>query len=122
MNKKAGVLLVALAIVAAAPPVTAHHGAATFEAGTEITLKGTVSEWLWFNPHCFLRFDVKDESGAVKNWAVESGNPTDMSKRGWTRTSFKPGDTVTVTLQPAKNGAPVGRIRRVVLANGETLQ
>lgn len=122
MNKKSGVLLVALAIVAAAPPVTAHHGAATFEAGAEITLKGTVSEWLWFNPHCFLRFDVKDESGAVKIWAVESGNPTDMSKRGWTRTSFKPGDTVTVTLQPAKNGAPVGRIRSVVLANGETLQ
>jgi hypothetical protein len=53
---------------------------------------------------------------------VEAGNPTDMTKRGWSRNSFKPGDEVTVTLQPVKTGAPVGRIRAVVLANGQSFK
>jgi uncharacterized protein DUF6152 len=57
----------------------------------------------------------------VRSWVVETSNPPDMTIRGWRRTSFKAGDQVTVTLQPFKNGAPVGRIRKVVLANGETL-
>ena len=109
----AGLLLVSV-------PLVAHHGAASFDIGAEVTLKGTVTEWTWFNPHCFLKFDVRGEDGTVKNWAVEAGNPTDMTKRGWARTSFKPGDEVTVTLQPVKTGAPVGRIRAVVLATGRT--
>jgi hypothetical protein len=96
----------------------AHHGAASFDTSMEVTLKGTVTEWQWFNPHCFLKFDVKGDDGSVKSWAVEAGNPTDMTKRGWSRNSFKPGDQVAVTLQPVKTGAPVGRIRTVVLADG----
>ncbi len=115
--KSIGLLLVVLAL-SAPVGVAAHHGAASFDTATELTLKGTVTEWQWFNPHCFLKFDAKGEDGTVKNWAVEAGNPTDMTKRGWSRTSFKPGDQVTVTLQPVKTGAPVGRIRTVVLADG----
>jgi hypothetical protein len=99
----------------------AHHGGASFDTSREITLKGTVTEWIWANPHCFLKFDAMDDTGTVRNWAVETQNPTDMTRRGWARTSFKAGDAVTVTLQPVKNGAPVGRIRSVVLPNGETL-
>jgi len=99
----------------------AHHGTASFDTEKEITLKGTVTEWLWANPHCFLKFDAKDDTGTVRSWTVETSNPPDMTIRGWRRTSFKAGDQVTVTLQPFKNGSPVGRIRKVVLANGETL-
>ena len=99
----------------------AHHGTASFDTEKEITLKGTVTEWLWANPHCFLKFDAKDDTGTVRSWVVETSNPPDMAIRGWRRTSFKAGDQVTVTLQPFKNGSPVGRIRKVVLANGETL-
>lgn len=116
------IVLAAVAMLAATPPLVAHHGAATFDTANEMTLKGTVTEWTWFNPHCFLKFEAKDATGAVKVWAVEAGNPTDMSKRGWKRTSFKAGDEVTVTLQPVKTGAPVGRIRSVVLADGQTLR
>jgi hypothetical protein len=112
-------LLIMFSILAAPFSVAAHHGAASFDTTVEVTLKGTVTEWQWFNPHCFLKFDVKGDDGAVKNWAVEAGNPTDMTKRGWARTSFKPGDQVTVTLQPVKTGAPVGRIRTVALADGK---
>lgn len=123
MGKKVlGIVLAAAGVLAASAPLVAHHGAATFDTANEVTLKGTVTEWTWFNPHCFLKFDVKDASGAAKTWAVEAGNPTDMAKRGWRRTSFKAGDAVTVTLQPVKTGAPVGRIMNVVLADGQTLK
>jgi hypothetical protein len=80
-----------------------------------------VTEWIWANPHCFLKFDAKDDTGTVRNWVVETGNPTDISRSGYARLSFKPGDAVTVTLQPVKSGAPVGRIRSVLLANGQKL-
>jgi hypothetical protein len=116
-----GVLLATAAVLITAAPLVAHHGAASFDTEKEITLKGTVTEWIWSNPHCFLKFDAKDDTGTVRNWAVETQNPTDMTVRGWRRTSFKPGDQVTVTLQPVKSGAPVGRVRKVVLPNGETL-
>ena len=117
-----GAVVVLTGLFAAPSPLVAHHGAATFDIAAEMTLKGTVTEWLWFNPHCFLKFDVKDESGKVTNWAVESGNPTDMTKRGWSRVSFKPGDEVSVTLQPSKSGQPVGRIMAVTVANGKSFK
>jgi hypothetical protein len=112
--------LMAAGLVVTPAPLAAHHGAASFDTGKELTLKGTVTEWIWSNPHCFLKFDVKDESG-TRSWMVETQNPTDMSRRGWARTSFKPGDQVTVTVEPMKGGLPVGRIRSVILANGQTL-
>jgi hypothetical protein len=115
------VVVVVGGVLSASTLLGAHHGAATFDTATELTLKGTVTEWLWFNPHCFLKFDVKDESGAVRSWAAETQNPTSMSTRGWGRTSFKPGDAVTVTVLPSKTGAPVGVIKSVVLADGRTL-
>jgi hypothetical protein len=114
-------VLGALVVSAATVPLSAHHGAASFDTTREIVLKGPVTEWIWANPHCFLKFDAKDETGTVRNWAVEVSNPTDMTARGWARTSFKAGDQVTVTLQPFKNGEPVGRLRSVVLPNGTTL-
>jgi uncharacterized protein DUF6152 len=118
--KRFGLFVAFAGLLLLSVPLIAHHGAASFDTAAEVTLKGTVTEWTWFNPHCFLKFDVKGEDGTVRNWAVEAGNPTDMTKRGWARTSFKPGDEVTVTLQPVKTGAPVGRIRAVVLASGQT--
>ncbi len=116
-----GVLLVTASLLAVSAPLGAHHGAASFDTERELTLEGAVTEWVWSNPHCFLKFDVTDESGAVTSWVTEVQNPVDMTARGWARTSFKPGDVVTVVLQPVKNGAPVGRIRSVLLPNGQTL-
>ena len=120
-DKFLGVLLGVVGCVAISVPLIAHHGAASFDTTRELNLKGTVTDWIWANPHCFLKFDAKDETGTVRNWAVEVSNPTDMVKRGWARTSFKAGDEVTVTLQPVKGGAPVGRLRNVVLPNGQSL-
>jgi hypothetical protein len=108
-------------IVAVSVPAFAHHGNASFDTSKEVTLKGTVTEYIWANPHCFLKFDAKDDTGTVRNWAVEVSNPTDMTKRGWSRSSFKIGDPVTVSLQAVKTGVPVGRLTKVVLADGSTL-
>ena len=100
-------------------PVFAHHGNAAFAVGERRELKGTVTEWVWANPHCWLKFDVTDESGNTVNWVVEATNSADLMERGWSRAMFTPGDQVTVTLEPVKSGAPVGRVRSIMLPNGD---
>ena len=87
----------------------------------KITLKGTVTQWFWANPHCVLQFDATDDSGQLVHWGAETENPTTMTHSGWTKTSFKPGDEVTVTMITVKNGKPIGRIVEVVLPNGQKL-
>ena len=120
-NMTAAVSLAALCVLLVSVPLVAHHGAAALDTGKEVTLKGTVTEWIWSNPHCFLQFDAKDESGTVRNWAVETQNPTAMTQRGFSRTLFKAGDEVTVIIEPVKNGQPIGRLLTVVLPSGQKL-
>lgn len=122
MKKLFFALVVAAAgVFVVSAPALAHHGNASLDTGNPVTLKGTVAEWVWSNPHCFLKLDVKDANGVVTQWVAETQNPVTISKAGWTRRTFAPGDAVTVTLQPAKNGSPIGLTRSVTLANGQTL-
>lgn len=120
-NMTAAASIAALSVLLVSVPLLAHHGAAGLDTGKEITLKGTVTEWIWSNPHCFLQFDAKDDTGTVRNWAVETQNPTAMTQRGFSRTLFKVGDEVTVIIEPVKNGQPIGRLLTVLLANGQKL-
>ena len=116
------VAVVAATLLLGGAPLVAHHGAATFDTVGEITIKGTVTEWVWSNPHSILRLDVKAADGTVKKWSVATANIADLSKRGWSRRLFKPGDEVTVLIQPAKSGEPVGMIRNVTLPDGQKFQ
>ena len=100
MNRFKALSLSIVGLVCASVSIAAHHGGASFDTAKELTLKGKVTEWIWANPHCFLKFDAMDDTGTVRNWVVETQNPTDMTRRGWSRTMFKVGDEVTVTLQP----------------------
>jgi hypothetical protein len=100
-------------------PLIAHHGGAAFDTTKRISMKGTVVEWFWANPHCILRFDVTNDKGEVEHWLAETSNPADMVNNGWTKQSVKTGDQVNVTLMPVKNGRPIGRIVEVVLPNGQ---
>jgi hypothetical protein len=102
-------------------PLFAHHGNAAYELGKSVTLKGTVTQYVWANPHCILLFDVTDDRGQAVQWSAETENPSSMVHYGWTKESMKPGDQVTVTVVPAKNGKPIGRIVEVVLPNGQKL-
>jgi len=99
----------------------AHHATAVFDLGKRLTLTGTVTEWFWANPHCLLRFDVKDESGKVVHWVAETQAPPNMIPFGWAKQSFAVGDQVTVTLEPVRNSQPLGRILQVLLPDGKTL-
>jgi Family of unknown function (DUF6152) len=115
------VCAIAAFLAATAIPLSAHHGSAGYDMEKELTMKATVTQWLWANPHCFLKFDATDEKGEVIHWAAEVSNPIDMTKRGWSKGSLKLGDEVTVTIRPAKNGAPVAQLLKIVLPSGQTL-
>ena len=105
-------------LLAVSAPLFAHHGNASYENKT-VTLNGTVTAWLWTNPHSFLKLDVKDDKGNVVHWICENQAPSTLVNFGFTAKTFKAGDVVTVVMAAvAKNGAPVGRINKVILANG----
>jgi hypothetical protein len=99
-------------------PLLAHHGAASFDTGKTVTVKGTVTEYVWSNPHVLVKVDAKDESGAVKSWVLEAWNPVTQSSRGWTKNTFKAGDDVALDITPAKNSQPIGEIRGKIVING----
>jgi hypothetical protein len=73
-------------------PLFAHHGYAAYDTGKSITIKGTVTQWFWANPHCILQLDVTDDRGQVVPWSAETENPSSMIHFGWTKQSLKPGD------------------------------
>lgn len=110
------------ALLAVSIPMFAHHGNASYGHAKQLTLKGTVTEWDWLSPHTLLKIDVKDDKGAVVNWIVEWSAPSSLINFGITKKTFKPGDEVTVVMITPDNGAPVGRIQRVMLANGTWLR
>jgi hypothetical protein len=113
-------------LLAVCGTLSAHHGNSAYDEQHWITITGTVTEFVWANPHCQIFLDVKDDKGAVVNWAIESQSPGIMRRNNWTRTSVKPGDQITITLAPAKNGAPVGfsgnTTGKVVFADGHVLK
>jgi hypothetical protein len=121
MRHTVALVVVAAFIGIATAPIGAHHGSASFDTSKQVTLRGTVTEWIWANPHCFLKIDAMDDTGGVRNWALETQNPTAMTQRGWSRKAFNIGDRVTVVLEAVKNGAPIGRILSVMLSDGSTL-
>src|ERR1700733_2879802 len=96
----------------------AHHGLSAYDEKTPVTLKGTVTQFEWSNPHSQIYFDVKDDNGTVTHWACETLNPARLLRAGWTKHSLNPGDQITITLISAKSGSPVGFLRKLVLADG----
>jgi hypothetical protein len=122
MSKKSiGVIALSASLLCEPQPAFSHHGTSVFDMNNPVTMKGTVTEWDWSNPHCLLQFDAKKEGGPAVHWIAETQNPAEMLNFGWAKASFKPGDEVTITLVPAKNGKPFGRITLVALPNGKTL-
>jgi hypothetical protein len=110
----AGLLLVSV-------PLLAHHGNAAYDNKT-VTVKGTVTSWMWTNPHTFLKFDVKDDKGNVVHWIAEWNAPSTLVNFGITAKSIKVGDEVTVTMTGmAKSGAPIGRLVKAMLPDGQEL-
>lgn len=96
-------------VLFAAPPVSSHHSFAMFDSAKELTLAGTVREFQWTNPHSWLQLEV-ERGGATIEYSIELGSPNSMSRRGWRRTTFKPGDKVTAVINPMRDGSPGGAL------------
>ena len=100
------------ALLAMAPAgMLAHHGAASYDLNKSTTLKGTVTSFDWSNPHCLLHFDATNDRGEVRHWTIELFNPLWLERVGWKQNSLNPGDPITITFHPARDGAPNGYIR-----------
>jgi hypothetical protein len=119
--------LLLLAGVLFAHHLFAHHGNSAYDETARVPIKGTVTEFIWTNPHSQIYLDVKDSSGKVVNWGVETNSPGILTRAGWTRHSLKAGDQITIILCPAKNGQPVAYAgsgdagTKVIFADGREL-
>lgn len=114
----AGVALL-VAGLAICVPTFAHHGNTAYDTSKVVILKdATVTKFVWANPHSFVMFDVKDDNGNVAHWAAEAGSPSSLSLLGWSREVVNPGDKITVYLFQSKTGNPVGRLQKIVVADG----
>lgn len=115
-------LVTAVLIAAAcAAPALAHHSFAMFDQTKTMTLTGIVSEFQWTNPHSFIELDVTNKSGGKDHWSVELNSPNHLVRQGWKRTTVKPGDKVTITLNPLLSGKKGGLFNSIVLPDGHVL-
>src|SRR5216683_7411077 len=113
--------ILAVGLLILSGPLFAHHGTGVaYEVDKLITLKGTVTEWIWSNPHCGILLDVTDDQGNVVHWGAELGNPHMLSSAGFNKDLLKPGDKVTITGHPSRSGAPRIEFKNMVLADGRT--
>jgi len=122
MTRKLTVIFyAAVAVILFAGPMFAHHGAAAYDTSENTSLKGTVVEFDFINPHCQLFLNVTDDSGKVVKWDGEFTNPGTLHRRGWTKDMFKPGDLITMIGNRAKNGANVLRVLKLEMADGKVI-
>ncbi len=120
----------AVGLLAVSVSLFAHHGNAAYDTSKTITVKGTVTDYVWANPHVFVKVDAKDESGNTVHWVVEAQNPVSMTQIGWSKNTFKAGDEVEIEAMQAKNGNPVGFLgsssptapRKRIVINGKQFQ
>ena len=104
-------------------PTFAHHGASAYDTSKPLMMKGAVvTKYSWINPHTLIFFDYKDDQGNVQHWTAETGSPSAVNLLGWSRTSLKPGDVITVYVFQSKSSPQVGRLNKLVLADGTLLR
>jgi hypothetical protein len=116
----ADVVMVSL-LVATAGSAVAHHSFAMFDRDKQLTLEGTVREFQWTNPHIFIQLKVKNAQGTEEEWSIEGASPNMLFRRGWTHESFKPGDKLTVVVNPLRNGSRGGYLVFARWPDGKTL-
>jgi hypothetical protein len=120
MSRSATFLGLAAALLVAAPAL-AHHSFAMFDRQKEVTLKGTVKEFQWTNPHSFIEIETPDEKGGAVSYSIEMNSPNNLTRQGWKSTALKPGDKVTVVMNPLRDGSHGGLFVSVMLPDGKVL-
>jgi hypothetical protein len=117
---KVFVMVAGLSMVASA--LFAHHGrGATYDMKQQVTLKGTVTEVLWRNPHIAILIDVKDSKGSVVTWTIEHSNITTLTRQGYGRMTLRPGQEVTAIVNPGSDGSSIGLCHKIILPEGKEI-
>jgi hypothetical protein len=118
-----GALCLAIGFIALASGTVAdaHHSFAMFDQSQQVTLKGTVREFQWTNPHAWIHLDVPNANGVTDTWQVELNSPNNLKRQGWKSTSVKAGDQVTLVLNPLKDGSKGGLFVSITLPDGSVL-
>lgn len=119
--KPSALVVLAAATFLASAPVFAHHGAASYDSKKLTTLKATVTEFRYINPHSEIFFDVVDASGKTQKWIAEAVSVASLSRYGWTKNTLKPGDQISITGNCAKNGSYSMRLSKLTLPTGKVL-
>jgi len=114
-------LAIVLCALALATTADAHHSFAMFDQSQQVTLKGTVREFQWTNPHAWIHLDVPNANGVKDTWQVELNSPNNLKRQGWKSTSVKAGDQVTLVLNPLKDGSKGGLFVSITLPDGSVL-
>ena len=121
MTNKLNILIGSSLVLLIGFSVTAHHSPAVFDRTKEVKLVGAVKEFRWSNPHSFIELDVRNEKGGTDTWAIEMDPPNYLVKAGWTSKTVKPGDMVTITVNPLRTPEPVGKFVSITLPGGKVL-
>ena len=111
----------ALALCLPAVGAQAHHSMAMFDQTKTVVINGTVKQFQWTNPHCYIQLMVKDASGAEKEWSLEMGAPMYLYAKGWRPSSLKAGVQITATINPLRNGEPGGVVLTASTADGKQI-
>ena len=119
--KRTVAFIIAAALCLGAQSALAHHSAAMFDHEKVKELSGTIKEFQWKNPHVWIQVYVQNAAGAKEEWSVEGGGPNSLSRQGWRPTTFKPGDVVTIKVNPMKDGSAAGTFIGAKLADGKTV-
>jgi len=118
-------LMVSIAVLAGllimCTSLAAHHGTAAYDDKITEIKQAVVTKFLWSNPHTLIDFDVKNANGEVVHWTCETAAPQALRLIGWSKASLEPGDVITAYMYVAKNGNPVGRLQKIVRADGTEL-
>ena len=110
-----------LAILLTAASAVAHHSFTMFDNSKTVVITGVIKEFQWTNPHTFTWIDVTNDQGVTETWAIEGMSPNFLGRRGWSKDSLKPGDKVSITIFPLKNGEKGGTFLRCKLADGREM-
>ena len=114
-------LLLTLAALSISGPVSAHHGTSPYDSSKLTTVKGSVTEFEFINPHVEIYIEVKDDKGKVEKWVGEANSPNVLTRHGWSREIIHAGDQITLIGNRTKNGTFMLRLQKVVLADGREL-
>jgi hypothetical protein len=121
MRTKIIVLMFSVIFLIVSCPTFAHHGTASYDTKTIVTVKGTITDFLFVNPHVQLHFDVKNDKGEVEKWQAELTAPNKLSRAGWDKHTLKPGDSITASGYVSKNDPHTMWINKLIGPDGEPL-